>query len=43
MNVVTIIIVVAIVAIVVLVAARGRGPRVTQIDRKVVRKDEGED
>jgi hypothetical protein len=37
----TIIIVLAVLAIVAAIASRRRGPRVTQIDRTIVRKDEG--
>jgi hypothetical protein len=43
MSTQTIIIIVAIVAVIALLAARGGGPRVTQIDRTVRRKKEGDE
>jgi hypothetical protein len=43
MSTQTIIIIVALVAVIALLAARGRGPRVTQIDRTVRREKEGEE
>jgi hypothetical protein len=43
MSTQTIIIIVAVIAIVALLAARGGGPRVTQIDRTVRRDKEGDE
>jgi hypothetical protein len=41
MSTQAIVIILVILAIIAILAVRGRGPRVTQIDRTVVRKDEG--
>lgn len=43
MSTQTIIIIVAIVAIIAFLAARGGGPRVTQIDRTIRRDKEGDE
>ena len=43
MSTTTIIIIVAVVAVIALLAARGSGPRVTQIDRTVRTEKDSED